>query len=162
MERRGREEEGTRRWVGFESLACLAGFISERLQSPIRQWHSVVLPPCQRITTMREVILSCSGPISTPQSGSILFHDILTGSSLASFKQTSASKNCTALVNSTGAQGGLMLAVQPDKSLLNVYSFQKVLLHIQDTTSMTSLTFPVLRIKCPSRSSSQNDYLALP
>ena len=128
-----------------------------------RQWHSVWCPaPCQRITTMREVILSCSGPNSTPQSGSILFHDILTGSSLASFKQTSASKNCTALINSTGVQGGLMLAVQPDKSLLNVYSFQKVLLHIQDTTSMISLTFPVLRIKCPSRSSSQNDYLALP
>jgi pre-rRNA-processing protein IPI3 len=92
---------------------------------------------------MREVILTASGPISTPQSGSILFHDILNGSSLASFKQTSASKNCTAIVNSTGAQGGLMLAVQPDKSLLNVYSFQKVLLHIQDHTSVTSLTFPV-------------------
>lgn len=92
---------------------------------------------------MREVILTTSGPISTPQSGSILFHDILNGSSLASFKQTSASKNCTAIVSSTGAQGGLMLAVQPDKSLLNVYSFQKVLLHIQDPTSVTSLTFPV-------------------
>lgn len=74
---------------------------------------------------MREVILSASGPISTLQSGSILFHDILNGSSLASFKQTSASKNCTAIITSTGAQGGLMLAVQPDKSLLNVYSFQK-------------------------------------
>ena len=36
-----------------------------------------------------------------------------------------------------------MLAVQPDKSLLNVYSFQKVLLYIQDPTSVTSLTFPV-------------------
>jgi hypothetical protein len=122
--------------------------------------------PChvQRITTMREVILSGSGPtgpISTQQSGSLLFHDILNGSSLASFKQTNASKNCTAIINSTGAQGGLMLAVQPDKSLLNVYSFQKVLLHIQDPTSVTSLTFPVLRIKYPSRSSSQNDYPAL-
>ena len=111
---------------------------------------------------MREVILSASGPISTLQSGSVLFHDILNGSSLASFKQTSASKNCTAVINSTGAQGGLVLAVQHDKSLLNVYSFQKVLLYIQDPTSMTSLTFPVLRIKCPSKSSSQNDYLASP
>ena len=143
----------------------LAGFISERLHIPIRQWHSNSgTPPtprhAQRITTMREVILSASGPISTLQSGSVLFHDILNGSSLASFKQTSASKNCTAVINSTGAQGGLMLAVQPDKSLLNVYSFQKVLLHIQDPTSMTSLTFPVLRIKYLSRSSSQNDYLA--
>ncbi len=111
---------------------------------------------------MREVILSASGPISTPQSGSISFHDILTGSSLASFKQTSPLKNCTAVINSTGAQGGLMLAVQPDKSLLHVYSFQKVLLHIQGPTPMTYLTFPVLRIKSPSRLSSQNDYLVLP
>ena len=129
------------------ALFALASFISERLHSPIRQLHSPAVAlsvrQCQRITTMREVILTASGPISTPQSGSILFHDILNGSSLASFKQTSASKNCTAIVGSTGAQGGLMLAVQPDKSLLNVYSFQKVLLHIQDPTSVTSLTFPV-------------------
>jgi pre-rRNA-processing protein IPI3 len=54
-----------------------------------------------------------------------LLHDILTGTSLASFKQTSAAKNCTAIISTSGAQGGLMLAVQPDKSLLNVYSFQK-------------------------------------
>jgi hypothetical protein len=147
-------------------MASLTGFITERLQNPIREWHSAVAHArgarAQRITTMREVILSASGPISTLQSGSILFHDILNGSSLASFKQSSPSKNCTAIINSTGAQGGLMLAVQPDKSLLNVYSFQKVLLYIQDPTSMTSLTFPVLRIKCPSRSSSPNDYPASP
>ncbi|KAH9995534.1 WD40-repeat-containing domain protein [Russula vinacea] len=74
---------------------------------------------------MREIILTASAPISIPQTGSILFHDILTGTSLASFKQTSAAKNCTAIISTSGAQGGLMLAVQPDKSLLNVYSFQK-------------------------------------
>jgi pre-rRNA-processing protein IPI3 len=79
---------------------------------------------------MREIILTASAPISIPQTGSILFHDILNGTSLASFKQTSAAKNCTAIINTSGAQGGLMLAVQPDKSLLNVYSFQKVHLHI--------------------------------
>ncbi|KAH9995419.1 WD40-repeat-containing domain protein [Russula compacta] len=75
---------------------------------------------------MQEVIVSASAPISSSsQSGSILFHDILTGTSLASFKQTSASKNCTTLISTRGALGGLILAVQPDKSLLNVYSFQK-------------------------------------
>jgi pre-rRNA-processing protein IPI3 len=83
---------------------------------------------------MQEVVVSASAPISTSQSGasgSVLFHDILTGASLASFKQTTAAKNCTALISTRGAQGGLILAVQPDKSLLNVYSFQKVLLHVQ-------------------------------
>jgi len=108
-------------------VKCLDGFISECLH--IRIWQAGTF---QRITTMREIIISASAPISTPQSGSILLHDILTGTSLASFKQTSAAKNCTAIVNTTGAQGGLMLALQPDKSLLNVYSFQKVLLHIRD------------------------------
>ena len=79
---------------------------------------------------MRETVLSASAPVSTPQTGSILFHDIQSGTPLASFKQSSPAKNCAAVIHSTGAQGGLMLAVQPDKSLLNVYSFQKVLLHI--------------------------------
>lgn len=168
MERRGRGGEGTRRWEwAGVGMTCLTGFISERLHDPIRQWHPLRhthTPACQRpeTTTMRELILTASGPVSTPQSGSILFHDILNGSSLASFKQSSSSKNCTAIINSTGAQGGLMLAVQPDKSLLNVYSFQKVLLYIQDPASMSSLTFPVLRIKSPSRSSSPNDHLASP
>ena len=150
--------------MGWDGVWTAAGFIFERLHDPdkgvaLHITQVARLRPSQgpRITTMREVILSASGPISTLQSGSLLFHDILNGSSLASFKQTSASKNCTAVINSTGAQGGLMLAVQPDKSLLNVYSFQKVLLHFQGPTSMTSLTFPVLRIKYPSRLSSQND-----
>ncbi|KAH9169914.1 WD40 repeat-like protein [Lactarius sanguifluus] len=57
--------------------------------------------------------------------GSILFHDIQSGASLASFKHTNAAKNCTALIPTREAQGGLMLAVQPDKALLNIYTFQK-------------------------------------
>ncbi len=150
--RRGHEEMGWDDGVGDDLFGRLY------IRAPPRPDKGVT----RTITTMREVILSASAPISIPQSGSILFHDILNGSSLASFKQSSSSKNCTAIINSTGAQGGLILAVQPDKSLLNVYSFQKVLLHIQDPTSMTFLTFPVLRIKFPSRSSSPNDYLALP
>jgi pre-rRNA-processing protein IPI3 len=63
-------------------------------------------------------------------SASVLFHDISTGIPLASFKHSTAAKHSAALVPSTAAQGGLILAVQPDRALLNVYSFQKVLLHI--------------------------------
>jgi pre-rRNA-processing protein IPI3 len=79
---------------------------------------------------MDQVIVSASAPISGSQTTSVLIHDLSTGTSLASFKQSSTPKHCTALINTTAAQGGLILAVQPDKALLNVYSFQKVLLHI--------------------------------
>jgi pre-rRNA-processing protein IPI3 len=79
---------------------------------------------------MQLLILSASAPVSSTASGSILVHDISTGTCLASFKQATPAKHCTALITTTAAQGGLILAVQPDKALLNVYSFQKVLLHI--------------------------------
>ncbi|KAH9014165.1 WD40 repeat-like protein [Lactarius deliciosus] len=77
---------------------------------------------------LQEVVVSSSAPAPNAQStgnGSILFHDIQSGASLASFKHTNAAKNCTALIPTREAQGGLMLAVQPDKALLNIYSFQK-------------------------------------
>ena len=75
---------------------------------------------------LHELVVSTSA--QSTGNGSILFHDIQSGASLASFKHTNAAKNCTALIPTREAQGGLMLAVQPDKALLNVYSFQKVLL----------------------------------
>ena len=101
---------------------------------------------------MQELIISTSAPNSSSSHlGSILFHDIQTGTSLASFKQTTAATNCTALIPTRHAEGGLILAVQPDKSLLHVYTFQKVLLHLQDPPFIPSLTFPVLRIKYPSK-----------
>ena len=108
---------------------------------------------------MHQVIVSASGPISGSHSGSLFFHDISTGTSLASFKQSTAAKNCTALIGTTPTQGGLILAVQPDKALLNVHSFQKVLLHIQ-TRSICDLTSLVLRTKYPSKSFSQNVFPA--
>ena len=77
-----------------------------------------------------QVVVSASAPISGRQSAAVLVHDISTRTPLASFKQSTAAKHCTALVGSTAGQGGLILAVQPDRALLNVYSFQKVLLHI--------------------------------
>ncbi|TFK39957.1 WD40-repeat-containing domain protein [Crucibulum laeve] len=63
---------------------------------------------------------SSSGPL-----GAISLHDIQTGASLASFKQTNAGSHCTAVFQSKNTQGGFMLSVQPDKSILNVYTFQK-------------------------------------
>jgi len=114
---------------------------------------------CARTIIMDQVILTASAPISGSHSASLLFHDISTGTSLASFKQSTSAKHSTALIRTTPAQGGLILAVQPDKALLNVYSFQKVLLYIQ-THSICDLTFLVLRIKSPSKPSSQNVFPA--
>jgi pre-rRNA-processing protein IPI3 len=76
---------------------------------------------------LHEVVLcatTSSGPNTGP--GAIFLHDIQTGTSLASFKQTNAGVHCTDFVQSNNIQGGFMLAAQPDKSILNVYNFQKV------------------------------------
>ncbi|KAI0641918.1 WD40 repeat-like protein [Trametes meyenii] len=62
---------------------------------------------------------SGSGP------GALSLHDIQTGTSLASWKQTSAGTHCTAMVQSRDGQGGFVLAAQQDKSIMNVYNFQK-------------------------------------
>lgn len=80
---------------------------------------------------LQEVVLCSTAPsTSTSGAGSIALHDISTGSTLASFKQTSPAVQCTAVVNTTvldgTPQGGLILTSQPDKSILNVYNFQKV------------------------------------
>ncbi|RDB23532.1 Pre-rRNA-processing protein IPI3 [Hypsizygus marmoreus] len=76
---------------------------------------------------LQESILCATAPSSSSNAGpgAISLHDIQTGSTLASFKQTNAGPHCTAFVESRNAQGGFMLAAQPDKSILNVYTFQK-------------------------------------
>ncbi|ETW79118.1 hypothetical protein HETIRDRAFT_156059 [Heterobasidion irregulare TC 32-1] len=75
---------------------------------------------------LQEVIICGSASsTSTAGSGAVTFHDIQTGSSLASFKQTSSASHCTAVVNTRDGQGGFILAAQPDKTILNMYSFQK-------------------------------------
>ncbi|KAI0073256.1 WD40 repeat-like protein [Panus rudis PR-1116 ss-1] len=75
---------------------------------------------------LQEVVL-CSTAPSTSSSGpgSVTLHDIQTGASLASFKQTSASINCTAVCPTRNGEGGFVLAAQPEKSIMNVYNFQK-------------------------------------
>jgi pre-rRNA-processing protein IPI3 len=80
---------------------------------------------------LQEIIL-CS---TTPQGasadhGAITIHDIETGSSLASFKHTNAMPHCTAVVETRNAQGGIMLSLQRDKAILNVYNFQKVFITV--------------------------------
>lgn len=72
------------------------------------------------------VFCSTAAASSSAGLGAISLHDIQTGRALASFKQTNAAPNCTALVETRHAQGGFILSAQPDKSILNVYNFQKV------------------------------------
>ncbi|EPS94549.1 hypothetical protein FOMPIDRAFT_148872 [Fomitopsis schrenkii] len=75
---------------------------------------------------LHECILCATGSSSSsPGPGTISLHDIQTGTSLASFKQTSAASHCTAVVHTRDGMGGFMLAAQPDKSIMNVYNFQK-------------------------------------
>ncbi|KAG5721339.1 Pre-rRNA-processing protein IPI3 [Termitomyces sp. T112] len=71
------------------------------------------------------VLCSTAAASSSAGPGTISLHDIQTGTVLASFKQTNASPNCTAFVETRNAQGGFILSAQPDKSILNVYNFQK-------------------------------------
>ncbi|KAJ3989654.1 WD40-repeat-containing domain protein [Lentinula detonsa] len=75
---------------------------------------------------LHEIIFCATASPSTASgSGSVTLHDINTGASLASFKQTNAAPHCTTFLNSKNAQGGFFLAAQPDKSLLHAYNFQK-------------------------------------
>ncbi|KAJ7281918.1 WD40 repeat-like protein [Mycena rebaudengoi] len=75
------------------------------------------------MATFREVVQCAATPTAGP--GSIAIHDLQTGSILASFKQTNAAPHGTALVQSQNGHGGILLAAQHDKSILNVYNFQK-------------------------------------
>ncbi|KAJ7918789.1 WD40 repeat-like protein [Mycena leptocephala] len=72
---------------------------------------------------LRETILCAATPTTGP--GAIAIHDLQTGSTLASFKQTNAAPHGTAVVQSQDGQGGILFAAQHDKSILNVYNFQK-------------------------------------
>ncbi|KAI0741405.1 WD40 repeat-like protein [Daedaleopsis nitida] len=75
---------------------------------------------------LNEAILCATAPpASASGSGTLSLHDIQTGTSLASWKQTSSGSHCTAAVHTRDGQGGFMLAAQQDKSILNVYTYQK-------------------------------------
>ncbi|KAF8826868.1 hypothetical protein HHX47_DHR5000519 [Lentinula edodes] len=75
---------------------------------------------------LHEIIFcATASPSTTSGSGSVTLHDINTGASIASFKQTNAAPHCTTFLNSRNAQGGFFFAAQPDKLLLHAYNFQK-------------------------------------
>ena len=83
--------------------------------------------PRRRMPHLQEIVVTSVGPTSAAQgSGNVSLYDINTGTSLLSFKQTSAPPHCTVAVETKDGQGGLVLAAQAEKSLLNVYAFQKV------------------------------------
>lgn len=76
---------------------------------------------------LNEALLCASAPTTSASGpGTLSLHDIQTGTSLASWKQTSSANHCAATVHTRDGQGGFMLAAQQDKSILNVYSYQKV------------------------------------
>jgi len=87
---------------------------------------------------LQEVVL-CSTVSQTPAAGSgaIFIHDIQTGAALASFKQTNANPRCVAVLESKSTQGGFILAAQSDKSIMNVYNYQKVGYTLQSTLITT-------------------------
>ncbi|TBU49181.1 WD40 repeat-like protein [Dichomitus squalens] len=75
---------------------------------------------------LNEAILCATAPSASGSGpGTLSLHDIQTGTSLASWKQSSSSSHCTAVVQSRDGQGGYMLVAQQDKSIMNVYNFQK-------------------------------------
>lgn len=77
---------------------------------------------------LTEVIVSAAGPSSAGQgSGTVTLYDLATGSSLFTLKQTFSGLHSTVAIETRDSQGGLVLAAQLDKGLLNVYSYQKVL-----------------------------------
>ena len=77
---------------------------------------------------LQETILCATAATkSAGGSGLIALHDIQTGATLASFKQTNAGPHSVAVLESKNSLGGVMLASQPEKAILNVYNFQKVL-----------------------------------
>ncbi|KAG6910225.1 hypothetical protein DXG01_012360 [Tephrocybe rancida] len=91
---------------------------------------------------LQETIFCATAAASTSAGlGSISLHDIQTGTTLASFKQTNAASHCTAFVETRNAQGGFVLAAQPEKSILNVYNFQK-LWDLSSQSLLTTFQFP--------------------
>ena len=80
---------------------------------------------------------SGSGPAQASGPGAFVLHDLQTSNVLSSFKQTSSAPHCSAFVETKDGQGGIMLAAQSDKALLNVYNFQKACISRRDRLPAT-------------------------
>lgn len=103
---------------------------------------------------LQETILCATAPTpSVAGPGLIAIHDIQTGATLASFKQTNAGPHSVAVLQSKNTQGGYILASQPEKSILNVYNFQKVrpLFLLLDTTDSPNQDQMSLKIVLPEK-----------
>jgi pre-rRNA-processing protein IPI3 len=85
---------------------------------------------------IQETILCCSSPSTS--TGSITFHDIRTGAALVTFKQTNTGTHGTDLVETKDGQGGFILSAQRDKSILNVYNYQKVHLERPESVKLAN------------------------
>lgn len=75
---------------------------------------------------IQESIFCCLAPAENTGSGLVALHDIQTGASLASFKPTNSAAHSVSYVETRPGLGGVILAAQSDKSIINVFSFQKV------------------------------------
>lgn len=76
---------------------------------------------------LQETVLCATAPHAPGSgAGAFVIHDLQTGTVLASFRQTTSAVHCSAFAETENGQGGFMLGAQVDKSILNVYNFQKV------------------------------------
>lgn len=76
---------------------------------------------------LQEVVVVSAGPSGLGQgAGTIALYDIHTGTSLFTLKQSLAGPKCSLATQTRDGQGGLVLAAQLDKAILNVYNYQKV------------------------------------
>jgi hypothetical protein len=76
---------------------------------------------------LHEAIFASACPTAASgNSGTLSVLDYVTGASLASFKPCAAPAHGTAVVETQGADGGVLFALQDGKPVLNCWSFQKV------------------------------------
>ena len=107
---------------------------------------------------LQEVVLCALSPSSGTGTGLISINDLQTGTALATFKQSSSAAHCTTHVESKNGLGGIILAAQSTKALLNVYSFQKVIF-FSNYILVSGLNDLILRINCFPKSFYLKNYL---
>ncbi|KAI6001068.1 WD40-repeat-containing domain protein [Pisolithus orientalis] len=75
---------------------------------------------------LQETVLCATAPQpSGSGQGAFVLHDLQAGTTLATFRQTSSAPHCSAFIETANGQGGIMIGAQMDKSVLNVYNFQR-------------------------------------
>ncbi|GJJ06115.1 hypothetical protein Clacol_000304 [Clathrus columnatus] len=77
---------------------------------------------------IQETIFCCLAPTSNTGSGLIALHDIQTGTSLASFKPTNSTTHSVSYIETRPGLGGVILAAQSDKSIINDQLTNKIIL----------------------------------